>query len=300
MVSTFTPNIQWEEPARGDDVGTWDVPVNNNGTLIDLVTGANTTINIGAGNVSLSVAQFRSRTLTFNSTLIQNTTITFPSSFTKDYVVGHLCTGSSAFTLTLQTTVAGGQVIGIPPGEYTSVINDGTNLRFMALDRVGTYHDFATTSVPAWITACTVPPYLQCVGNTFSSATYPQLAIFLGGTTLPDTRGRARLAVDAGTNRVTAGGCGLAGNTLFAGGGDQLMQVHSHGVSDPGHLHSGVYVNSNTQAFAGDTAGPPPNYGNFGNSNAAFTGISIGNAGSGGAQNMPPAYVGGITMIRAA
>jgi hypothetical protein len=26
MASTFTPNIQLEEPARGDDVGTWDTP----------------------------------------------------------------------------------------------------------------------------------------------------------------------------------------------------------------------------------------------------------------------------------
>ncbi|MEH2547137.1 hypothetical protein V1283_003782 [Bradyrhizobium sp. AZCC 2262] len=28
MVSTFTPNIQLEEPARGDQVGFWHTPVN--------------------------------------------------------------------------------------------------------------------------------------------------------------------------------------------------------------------------------------------------------------------------------
>ena len=37
MASTFTPNIQLNEPARNDDVGTWDTPVNSNMTLIDLV-----------------------------------------------------------------------------------------------------------------------------------------------------------------------------------------------------------------------------------------------------------------------
>ena len=40
MASTFTPNIQLEEPARNDDVGVWDTPVNNNMTLVDLVVGA--------------------------------------------------------------------------------------------------------------------------------------------------------------------------------------------------------------------------------------------------------------------
>ena len=306
MVSTFTPNINWEEPARGDDVGTWDTPVNNNGTLIDLVTGANTTVGIGSGNVTLSIAQFRSATLTFNSTVIQNTTITFPSTFTKPYTVGHVATGSSAFTITLATTVSGGQVVAIPPGEYVGVLNDGTNLKFTTLDRVGNYWDFAGSSVPGWVGGCTVPPYLACVGGTFSSATYPQLAMFLGGTTLPDSRARARLALDAGTNRVTSGGCGLAGNTLFAAGGDQLTQAHTHPVTDPGHSHG---VTGGTFAF-NDNAGSYQGGGNLpAGSNgllpvititAHVTGLTVGSAGSGAAQNVQPSYVGGITMIRAA
>lgn len=304
MVSTFTPNINLEEPARGDDVGTWDTPVNNNMTLLDLVAGANTTIGIGSGNVTLSIAQYRSGTLTFNSTLIQNTTITFPSTFTKPYNVGHIASGSSAFTITLATTVSGGQVIAIPPGEYISVLNDGTNLKFMALDRVGNYWDFAGSSVPGWVGACTVPPYLPCVGGTFSSATYPQLAMFLGGTTLPDSRARARLALDAGTNRVTAGISGISGNTLFAAGGDQNLTAHNHAITDPGHSHA---VTGGIDAFT-DLAGSLVGGGAFpAGTNAAaitisnhVTGITISNAGNGASQNMQPSYVGGITMIRAA
>jgi hypothetical protein len=34
MVSTFMPNVQLEEPARGDDI--WDTPMNNNTGAIDL------------------------------------------------------------------------------------------------------------------------------------------------------------------------------------------------------------------------------------------------------------------------
>src|SRR6267154_3976478 len=129
MASTFTPNIQWEEPARGDDVGTWDIPVNGNGTLIDLVTGAIATISLNNSNVVLSAAQFRSKQITFNSTLTGSVAITFPTSFTKSYEIQNLCTGSSAFLITLATT-AGGQVICCPPGETVDCFNDGVNLKY--------------------------------------------------------------------------------------------------------------------------------------------------------------------------
>src|SRR5882724_5335614 len=118
MVSTFTPNIQLEEPARGDQAGTWDTPVNNNMTLIDLVAGAITTISLNNSPVVLAAAQFQSKGITFNSTLTGSCAITFPTSFHKSYEIQNLCSGSSAFVITLGTTAAGGQVIGCPPGEW--------------------------------------------------------------------------------------------------------------------------------------------------------------------------------------
>src|SRR6267154_2415408 len=129
MVSTFTPNIQWEEPARGDQVGTWDTPVNNNGTLIDRVTGAIATIGLNNSNVVLSVAQFQSKKIIFNSTLTGAVTIFFPSSFTKSYEIENLCTGTSAFTvLPTAPTSQSGQFVSCPPGETVDVINDGVNI----------------------------------------------------------------------------------------------------------------------------------------------------------------------------
>src|SRR5882724_4241057 len=238
MVSTFTPNIQWEEPARGDDVGIWDTPVNNNGTLIDLVTGAINTISLNNSPVVLAAAQFQSRNITFNSTLTGSVAITFPTSFTKSYQIRNICTGSSAFVVTLGTTAAGGKVVCCPPGESVDVVNNGTDLYFHNLERVGSYWDYAGSSVPAWVSGCTVPPYLNCNGGTFSATTYPALAVILGSTTLPDSRGRARFALDAGVGRVSSAISGVAGNTIFAGGGDQSLQTHSHAITDPGHLHS--------------------------------------------------------------
>src|SRR5882724_12367486 len=227
MVSTFTPNIQWEEPARGDDVGIWDTPVNNNGTLIDLVTGAINTISLNNSPVVLAAAQFQSKGITFASTLTGSCVITFPTSFKKSYEIQNLCSGSSAFVITLGTTAAGGQVIGCPPGEWIECVNDGTNIKFKNFGRIGSYVDYCGSSNPAWNTACTVPPLLNCDGTAFSSATYPTLATILGGTTLPDSRGRFRATLNQTTGRITSSQGGVDGNTAYAFGGVQTLIVAS-------------------------------------------------------------------------
>lgn len=299
MVSTFTQNIQLEEPARGDQVNGWFTPVNAIMTTLDLSWGGTTTITASSTSVVLSATQFKSKTLIFTSTLTANITVTFPASFVKSYEILHQCSGSSAFTITLATTVAGGPVIGAPPGENVSVINNGGGLSYLALHRVGDYWDHAGSSVPNWVSVCTVPPYINCDGTAFSSATYPQLAGLMGTTTLPDSRGRARFSLNQGTGRITAGVSGVDGNTRSAAGGSESLQVHSHSVSDPSHNHGhNLNINNNAATvFQPGLSGVPTAAATI---NAAFTGISIQNAGSGASQNMPPAYIGGITMIRAA
>jgi len=303
MASTFTPNIQLNEPARGDDVGTWDTPVNSNSTLLDLVVGGIATVSLNNSPVVLNAAQFQARQITFNSTLTGSVAITFPTSFTKSYTIRHLCTGSSAFVITLETTAAGGQVICCPPGEAVDVVNDGTNLYFSNLGRIGGYWDYAGSSVPAWVSGCTVAPYLNCDGTTFSSATYPVLAAIFGGTTLPDSRGRSRFALNQGQSRITstaAGGSGVDGTTLFAAGGDQLAQAHSHTITDPGHLHTSDFQALNLfDAGSGGNTGTGGSKFEIVNTLPAVTGITVNSALSGAGQNMPPAYVGGLTLVRA-
>lgn len=310
MVSTFTPNINLEEPARGDDVGTWDTPVNNNMTLLDLTVGANTAISVGSGNVTLSTPQYRSRVLTFNSTLIQNTTITFPSTFTKDYKVLHSAFGSSAFTITLATTVSGGQVVGIPPGQAVDVYNDGTNIKFIGgLPPVGSYLDLAVTAVPSWISASTVPPFINCDGTTFSSATYPQLAIVLGGTTLPDGRGRYRGALNQGTGRITSGTGGVDGNTILASGGIQaatlsslnvplVPDTHQHAVTAQSIVDQGQFYQGGGGLGGVASIGTGSGSDNF--TTPVATIGHIGNVSPTAFAILPPTYIGGLTMIRGA
>jgi len=323
MVSTFTPNIQLEEPARGDDVGTWDTPVNNNMTLIDLVCGAINTISLNNSNVILTAAQYKSKQITFNSTLTASVIITFPTSFTKSYEIQNLCTGTSAFTITLQTTASGGQVIALPPGETIDCFNDGTNLKFKNLDRIGSYWDYAGSSVPAWVSGCTVPPYLYCNGATFSSSIYPQLAIILGSTTLPDHRGRANFYLNDGTGRLTSAGAGIDGNTRFATGGNNgvtLSASNIPSIASGGANTITVYPSGNSGFYlpyynsaswsvyaAGNGIGAVaqiPGAGGFGQTNSfsASNNITVvyNNASLTSVQNAPPGTVGGIRMIRAA
>lgn len=304
MASTFTPNINLEEPARGDDVGTWDTPVNANTTLIDLVSGGITTISLNNSPVVLSAAQFQSNGITFNSTLTGSVAITFPTSFKKPYFIRNTCTGSSAFVITLQTTASGGQAVCCPPGESIDVVNDGTNLYFHNLGRIGEFMDIAGSSMPSWISGCTVPPYLNCDGTSFSAVTYPALATRLNGTTLPDSRNRARIPLAQGATRVSAGVSGVDGTTLFAAGGDQALTNHTHtaGVTDPGHAHT-VTGNFTQIGVGGTLQGTVSGAGSAGiTTNSAVTGISVSvnSAGTGGAQNVQPTYVHGLTLIRAA
>ena len=318
MASTFTPNLGVERPANGDYTGTWDVPVNSNMTTFDLAVGTLQQISLAAGSVTLSTAQARSAFLVFNGNLVANVTVTIPGLSSspgtlisgKSYTVQNQCGNSSAFSVTLATTVAGSWQVGAPPYEPFDIIIEGTNsaqpgyIKFRNLGRIGSYWDYAGSSVPAWVTNCTQPPYLNCDGTAFSSATYPALTVILGGTTLPDARGRSRFALDQATTRLTSAVSGLSPNTVGSGGGDQLLQAHAHGVTDPGHTHSlGIYYYSAVQGGGGApgvvnviTAGSTTNF----TTASAVTGISINSGWSGAAQNIPPAYIGGLTLIRAA
>lgn len=305
MASTYTANIGIQVPARGDLSGIWDTSANPDYTLLDSVIGAIATISGAAGSVVLAAGQFQSRMLTVNSTLTASITLTFPTSFVKDYKIFNVCTGSSAFTITLATTAAGGQAICVPPGDSVDVYNDGTNLKFMNMGRVGSYWDYAGSSVPNWVSGCTVPPYLNCDGSTFSATTYPQLAVVMGSTTLPDSRGRFRTALNQGTGRITTAAGGLDGNTRGAAGGAPTITLGTGNL--PPYTPSGA-VTGTVSINGADSPGSVRNQFEYGggsfdfatfNISAAFTGNAQGGASTPFA-TVPPGFVGGITMVRSA
>lgn len=172
--------------------------------------------------------------------------------------------------------------------------------------------------------------WLLAHGQAVSRTAFPDLFAVLGVTygagdgattfNLPDLRGRFVLGRDnmggSAANRVTAAVSGVPATTLGGVGGDERLQQHAHGVTDPGHPHSGstnitgdhnhVVTADVTNAFTGigsglsgsgdvgigDTATTTSGaHAHTVTVNSGLTNISIQNAGAGGAQNIPPAIV---------
>lgn len=297
MPDPQTPNLGLYVPLNGADVGTWDVPMNANWNLLDVVMAANTAVALSNVPVTLSPAQYNVNMITFSGTLTANVSVIFPTAVKRSWLVQNNCTANTTFNIfcTLFPTFG---FVAIPPGEIVTIVNDGTNIKFVGLGRVGTYWDFAGSAVPNWVTGSNPPPYLNCDGSTFSSSTYPTLTAYLGSTTLPDLRGRTRYTMNQGTGRLTA----IDGNTFgTAGGANNILQGHlpnvNFTVTDPQHQHlenlqlTGVTAGVD---FLGAVSGPPFTI----LTQFAATGITVNSGGSGTAY-IPPSIVGGLTLVRA-
>jgi microcystin-dependent protein len=309
-----TPNIGLYQTPRGGDVGVWDIPLNNNDGATDYLLANVATISLtGVTSLTLSTPpatdsswsgpyQAQSALLRFTGTLVTagSCVVTIPRA--GFFMVENLCTVST-FYVQIQSS-APGKKICAPPGEIVHMFCDGTDCKYLDMGRVGQYLDLAVTSMPAWMTNCTVQPYLNCDGSTFSAGTYPALNALLGGTTLPDLRGRVRAALNQTTGRITTASSGVDGNTLLASGGADskaILQANFPNVSlpvtDPGHIH-GIVLGP-ADVFSG--SGSQPSFTGNTNTNSAVTGIAVSTGGSGTPLPiMPPVQIAGLTLIRAA
>ena len=325
MTEPTTLNRALIVPNTGDLLDHWgDQALNPDFVSIDAMFGGVATVSLSNSPVVLTVPSGFSATPTTGPTQSQNAIIRFTGTLTGNcqitfpmpgiYVAENLTTG--AFVVTLFTGVGGGKVIALPPGEAVDVYNDGTDFKFRNIGRIGGYLDIGTSSIPAWITSCTVPPYLNCDGSSFSAVTYPVLSSLLGGTTLPDLRGRTRAALNQTTGRITTAGSGIDGNTILSAGGSQTHTLttaeipsHSHGVTEPtvgsntGHVHGtdiGAGINFQTTGGSGGAGGTGAGLRATANTGYATTGITINTTGGGTAHAiMNPIAIAGLTLIRA-
>lgn len=255
MSDPTTTNILLAIPTHGSDVNTWDVPINANSAALDGFFGGLVTIGVTSGTSFGLTAPAGSVTPVPGPTQSQNAILRFTGAISSSvqavlplpgyYIVDNRCTGAGLLTISSSGTP--GQIICIPPGGVQHIYNSGTEVNFVNLQAVGTYLDVASASVPGWIASCTKPPFLHCDGSTFSAVTYPALAQVIGGTTLPDFRGRAPYYLNVGSGRLTSAGAGIDGNTLLAGGGANGIALSSNQI--PSLTSSGnvtITVNSTT------------------------------------------------------
>lgn len=283
------------------------------GGAVSIALAAATTLLLtvpATGSVSASAGpnQSQNAIVKFSGTLTGNAVVqvTLPRIYTFD------TTGLTVATSYVQIAPASGTgtKVGLPPGEFTRVAFDGTNVSLVGMGRVGSMLDVCGISTtPAWMTACSTLPYLPRDGAIYTSSLYPVLGAQLGSTFggngittfgVPDTRNRFALPVDvSGQGRVTNAASGVDGTALGANGGSQYLQTHAHGITEPnsgqGHQHviGGVTGFLNPQG-----GGVSATAGSNNNSNLATTGITINNIGSGSSQNMPPVIVFGCGFIK--
>jgi microcystin-dependent protein len=272
LADPTTTNVLLAVPTRGSDPGTWDVPVNNNTTAADGYFGGVVTINLTGTPITLTAPagtptpgagpfQSQNRTLVFTGTLTANVAVTLP--LPGQYTVFNNTSG--AFIVTFNA-VSTGNIVSTPQGSFMEIFCDGTNV-FLIKNQIPGALTFlgGISAVPAWITACTLPPFLLCAGGVFNFSQFPALGnLYLGNfggngiTTfgVQDLQGRVPLAFDGTGTRITTAGSGINGQTMGAAGGLQtetLTAAQIPGITSAGALilaTGNVLSTQNTTAFS--------------------------------------------------
>jgi hypothetical protein len=314
-----TTNLGYFIPLNGADVGTWDEPMNANYAAIDNTFSTVSSISLAGGNnITLSTpiddssswvpTQSQSALLRFSGILPNNVSVTLPRP--GFWLVENLCTNTANFVVFLKSTSTSpsAKVVCAPPGEMVHVFCDGLDCKFVAMGRIGGLMDYAGSALPAWMTQCTVPPYVNCDGSTVNATLYPVLAGMM--TNLPDIRGRGRVSLNQGTKNYLKANGGVDGDTIFStGGGDTVMIIQanlpnvSFPVTDKGHFHylpNAVMVDQVGYGPPGGQLGTTVQSGSLNLTQPAVTGITVKSGGSGKAfTNVSPIIVSGLTLIRA-
>jgi hypothetical protein len=240
-----------------------------------------------------------------------NFTLTTPSGAQKTYVVFN----NTAYVATMQVTGSSGSTIAIPAGVTATVYTDGTNFYAGSTGTVGSFSVNGALSATGSVTASNhigagtgltgTATSLSIGGNaaTATSATTASALTSSGVLTVLAAAypvGSIYMNTSSGTNPATLLGFGTwtalaAGQMLLGNGGGYTagntggsatttlttanMPSHTHAVNDPGHTHTYTFKSTTGGTLAGED---PNSVGNVSaNTGTAFTGITLGTAGSG-------------------
>jgi hypothetical protein len=209
MTSTFTTNLNLEEPGLGDYPNSWNVPLNSDITIIDQSLGTSTTQAFTNANVTLTVAQAAFFQIVCSGTLTGNVQLIFPGTIGGRRIIQNNCTG--AFTLKALNGAgdAGGGIV-IAQGYQTPIL----------LTAGQAYYDQPTAIPPgsASIASATttdlgsIPQgYLSVTGTTTitsfgSSAPVGQTKILTFAGVLTLTYNATSLILPSAANITTAAG----------------------------------------------------------------------------------------------
>jgi microcystin-dependent protein len=306
-----TANIALAIPNRGADAGTWDVPINGDFNSIDGFLGGVQTLSLSNANVTLTAPpgsitpsagpyQATNAVLRFMGTLTGNVQVTLP--LPGRVLIENLTSGN--FTVSFAAATSG-EVIATPQGSRMSIYNDGSNVRFdCGIGEIPGKMDFlgGVSALPAWVSACTVPPFLIADGSVYNFTTFPALGALYGGS------------FGGNGTRITTAGCGINGQTLGASGGSQNFTLQRSDLPNVAPTFTGVQgvatsintnipVNCSTPIGVSGPGGTTPITGTIiTNLTSSFTPAGTIQSLNGGVSqtslsNIPPTQVGGIWLI---
>ena len=319
MASTFTTNLNLEEPATGDYVNAWASPVNFNFSIIDDIMGTSVPYTVTNGDYNFSVAQAAYLRILVSGTLTANVRLILPGTLGGRRYFYNTCTQGSYTVSALNGAGDSRGGVIIPYGLYCPILFVGGVALYDNYQSVppGVIMNYAGATPPAG--------FLLCNGAAVSQTTYVDLYNAIGVTfgnpgggnfNLPDSRGRFLAGADnmggSAANRLT-------GYTVTSTGGAQAITLstgqlpahnhaitdpgHNHGVTDPGHAHPvAPGINANGYLFdvssGGTGYGTGPSQKNTATTtgsqvtgvsiNTNTTGISTQNAGGGSSVTIVP------------
>lgn len=148
----------------------------------------------------------------------------------------------------------------------------GTNTTQLATTAFVIANASPSGSITMWPTATAPTGFLLCAGAAVSRSTYAALFAILG-TAYGVGDGSTTFNLPNFNNRspIGAGGLYTAAQTL--GSKDAVVVSHIHSITDPGHVHGGVYAKIGSQTQAGSDIYSLMS-GTSSNTNSAFTGIT--------------------------
>jgi microcystin-dependent protein len=315
-----TTNRFYNVPNTGDLPGAWGTTaINTNMNSLDGTLGGITTISLSAATTFVLTlpagssftpgagpSQSENALIKFSGTLAGNAVVKF--TMPGFYIVHNNCGSAASFSIQLSPAAGGGNSIGAPPGRKAHVFFDGTDMDYVDMREVGSALDLHinSTGMPLWMSVCTIKPWLIKDGTVYNSASYTALAQVLGSTfggngvttfAVPDERARVRVALDTGVGgRLTSAVCGVDGTVMGSAGGDQRMQTHTHGITDPGHTHtSNAAVRSGGNLGGTGISVPTSNTATI---DSAVTGITVNSTGGGGSQNVQPMIISFLPLVK--
>lgn len=253
MTSTFTTNIGLENPANGDYVNSWNVPVNKNMSLVDQKFGYTTTVNVtgASGTVALTQAQLTASIINLSGAQTGNATFTVPSGL-QGYWYFINGNSASSYTTTI-ASAAGGSAFQVTPGLAALLYSDGANIRVGAFGNDGTY--FYTPTPPlgdisaklattSFVFTASQASQVTLTGNTtLSSANaWPINVLTNSGSTITLTFPSApRLLFSINNTGTASVVLSFPSGTDFKGGGTSVSLLPGETVLLAGDGSTGYY-----------------------------------------------------------